>query len=105
MTGPKRKLARASTKALSALFDAAPKELYGLEVMDISGVAAGSLYPILVRFVEWGWLEARPETIDPSEAGRPARIYYRLTGEGIAAAQRNLDRTGSPVGQLLAGEI
>lgn len=47
---------------------------------------SGSLYPILARLREHGWLDAEDEKIDPEELGRPARRYCRLTEEGRAAA-------------------
>jgi DNA-binding PadR family transcriptional regulator len=48
--------------------------------MGASGLKSGSLYPILVRLADKGFLEAKWESSVP--AGRPPRHLYRLTGAG-----------------------
>jgi PadR family transcriptional regulator PadR len=57
---------------------------YGYDLGRETGLAAGSLYPILMRLGDRGQLEARWE---PSpQPGRPARHLYRLTTVGLALA-------------------
>jgi PadR family transcriptional regulator, regulatory protein PadR len=57
---------------------------YGYDLGRDTGLAAGSLYPILIRLGDRGQLEARWE---PSpQPGRPARHLYRLTPSGLALA-------------------
>jgi len=61
----------------------------------VSGVAAtkiqsGSLYPILRRFENAGWVEVREESIDERAAGRPKRRLYRLTGVGATEGRKAL---------------
>lgn len=63
---------------------------YGLDIMRASGLASGTLYPILARLTEAGWLEKSWEQLDPAVAGRPARAYYRLTAEALPVARRHL---------------
>jgi DNA-binding PadR family transcriptional regulator len=61
------------------------KPLEGRSGADISktlGIGSGTLYPLLQRLENAGWLKSEWEDIDPSEAGRPRRRYYKLTGEG-----------------------
>lgn len=60
--------------------------MYGLDLIDRTGVKSGTLYPLLARLAESGWLEAEPERVDASAAGRPRRTYYRLSAEGQAGA-------------------
>lgn len=63
---------------------------YGYDLMRLTGYPSGKLYPILARLEAAGWLLRETEDIDPSAAGRPARRHYRLTGEGLVAARREL---------------
>ena len=57
---------------------------YGYDLGRETGLAAGSLYPILMRLADRGQLEASWE---PSpQPGRPARHLYRLTAAGLALA-------------------
>lgn len=77
-------------KVLAALLAEPTGEHYGLGLMQQTGVASGTLYPILTRLQNAGWLTARWEDEDPSDAGRPVRRYYRLTGEGAEAARAAL---------------
>src|SRR4051812_6806663 len=60
---------------------------YGLELMHMTGLKSGTLYPALARLERAEWLESTLENIDPSVAGRPARREYRLTPYGASAAR------------------
>jgi PadR family transcriptional regulator PadR len=68
----------------------ADQECYGLELSRVAGLKTGTIYPVLARLEQAGWLSSRWEDTVPSEAGRPRRRLYRLTGEGEAAASRAL---------------
>jgi DNA-binding PadR family transcriptional regulator len=58
------------------------RELSGVEIAKVSNLASGTLYPILYRLEEVGWLVSRWEEGSPELLGRPRRRYYRITGEG-----------------------
>lgn len=60
---------------------------YGFGLIQTTGLKSGSLYPILERLERQGWVSSAWEQVDPAEAGRPRRRYYRLTPEGVAGAQ------------------
>lgn len=77
-------------QVLAVLLEDPQAERYGLELMRATGQPSGTLYPILTRLQEAGWLQAAWEEIDPSVAGRPARRYYRLTPQGAQAARAEL---------------
>jgi DNA-binding PadR family transcriptional regulator len=77
-------------QVLAVLLDDPQAERYGLELMRATGLPSGTMYPILARLQEAGWLQADWEDIDPVVAGRPARRYYRLTAAGAAAAGSEL---------------
>jgi PadR family transcriptional regulator PadR len=79
-----------TARILAALLTEPDADRYGLELMQSTGLASGSLYPILHRLQEAGWLEARWEQIDPSAQGRPARRFYRLTPDGAVNARQAL---------------
>jgi DNA-binding PadR family transcriptional regulator len=82
------------TQAVLAAFLREPSESrYGLELAREAGLAGGTLYPILARLEEAGWLESFWEEIDPGSAGRRPRRYYRLTGVGEREAPRVLQAT------------
>ena len=81
---------------LRALLDDAEAERYGAELGAMSGLASGTIHPILARLEGVGWLESRWEDVDPSAAGRPPRRYYRLTGVGISHAQAAIARAHRP---------
>jgi DNA-binding PadR family transcriptional regulator len=57
---------------------------YGYDLCQQTGLKAGSMYPILIRLADRGWLETAWETDIP--AGRPPRHLYRLTKAGLALA-------------------
>jgi PadR family transcriptional regulator len=89
MTGPTQLVLR------DLLADPAA-EKYGLEICKAVGLAPGTVHPILYKFEEIGWLESRFEEIDPSDAGRPRRRFYRLTPDGAEFARDALARAHKP---------
>ncbi len=63
---------------------------YGFELMKLTGMASGSLYPMLARLEAAGWLARGREDIDPRAAGRPARTNYMITGAAASTARVQL---------------
>lgn len=60
-------------------FVAAPSRwFYGYTLMSALDLPSGTLYPVLIRLADAGWLETRWEP--PAENGRPPRHLYRLAG-------------------------
>jgi PadR family transcriptional regulator PadR len=66
---------------------------YGYDLSKVTGLKSGTLYPILMRLHDEGWLENKWE--QSSEPGRPPRHLYRLTAVGSSAASRAFQTTGS----------
>ncbi|HYK25175.1 MAG TPA: helix-turn-helix transcriptional regulator [Steroidobacteraceae bacterium] len=73
-------------RALEAFLENPADELSGADVQKRSGLASGTLYPILLRLESAGWFLSRWENIDPATAGRPRRRLYRLTTNGLTRA-------------------
>jgi DNA-binding PadR family transcriptional regulator len=63
---------------------------YGYDLSRRTALKSGTLYPILLRLSEQGWLETRWE--EPEHPGRPPRHIYRLTAEGVREARSTLQR-------------
>jgi PadR family transcriptional regulator, regulatory protein PadR len=82
---------------LRALLQRPAKEQYGLELCAETGLPSGTVYPIVARLEQVGWLESRWE--DPNEhitQGRPRRRYYKLTDDGAEQARTALARVRRP---------
>lgn len=75
-------------------------EHYGLDIATVTGLKSGSLYPILGRLEDNGWVTSRWEDIEPTDEGRPRRRYYRLTPDGIAMAKGAVQATSHRDGIL-----
>lgn len=66
---------------------------YGFELIEASGLGAGTVYPILRRLEDAGLLVGAWEAVSRSRAeGRPPRRYYRLTAAGEAVLAEALER-------------
>jgi PadR family transcriptional regulator PadR len=74
-------------QVLAALLADPSTPRYGLDLMRATRQPSGTLYPILTRLQDAGWVVAEWEDIDPATEGRPARRYYRLTPDGLATAR------------------
>lgn len=81
---------------LRAFLEEPGAERYGLEIGDTAGLPSGTIHPILARLERLGWVESRWEDVDPSEVGRSARRYYRLTTDGVELARDGLARAYRP---------
>lgn len=78
----------AQTRRVLAALAAQPQAWrYGYDLSKETGLASGTLYPLLIRLSDQGLLES--EWRDPLKPGRPRRHAYRLTraGRALAAAQ------------------
>ena len=61
---------RATLQVLVALLDDVDGDHYGLELIKVTGLKSGTLYPILGRLEDRGWTFGRWEDITPEDAGR-----------------------------------
>ena len=91
-----------TTVVLQALADG---HRYGFDVMDVTGLPSGTVYPMLRRLEGEGLVRAGWE--DPAEAReeqRPPRRYYQLTasGEQLLAAGRARYRMPARTGRARA---
>jgi DNA-binding PadR family transcriptional regulator len=77
---------------LAVMLEDPTAEYYGLELGKRAGLMTGTVYPVLRRLEDAGWLSSSDEDIDPVSAGRPRRRLYRLTGEGARAARVECER-------------
>lgn len=89
-------------EVLAAAKDGDPP-LWGTRIGKVTGLHAGTTYPILKRLAAHGWVESWREPDGEYErraredSGRPRRIYHRLTGAGrreFGAAM--MERAGRP---------
>ena len=88
---------------LQAFLDAPDQDTYGFELSQAAGVKTGTLYPVLQRLVDEGWLTSRWEDVDESSAGRRRRRYYRLTAEGERTARAAVGRDKRALRDLMPG--
>jgi PadR family transcriptional regulator, regulatory protein PadR len=58
---------------------------YGYDLCRELGIKPGTMYPILMRLSDRGWLDTAWEA-EPTR-GRPPRHLYRLTADGLAWAR------------------
>jgi DNA-binding PadR family transcriptional regulator len=77
-------------RVLRAFLEDPAQPQYGFELMRLTGLPSGTLYPILARLESAGWLASRREDIDPASASRPARRMYLISREGAQAARTEL---------------
>lgn len=74
---------------------------YGFDVMDVTGLPSGTVYPILSRLERDGHVRSRWEDARVArEEKRPSRKYYRVTGEGRRVLAEALARYRSLAGPL-----
>ena len=66
---------------------------HGFQVMEVTGLASGTVYPVLRRLERERAVESEWEDDEEaSAAGRPRRRIYRLTPSGHELAERAAER-------------
>jgi DNA-binding PadR family transcriptional regulator len=94
------RLTQPTLKILRFLLETPREPRSGAEMAKATKVGSGTLYPTLARLEAAGWLSSEWETIDPREAGRPRRRFYRLKAIGQKKAQHALSDLQMPAGEL-----
>lgn len=85
----KRRLGYATVGILRAIDD---DHRYGLDIIDATGLATGTVYVTLGRLQKRGFVTTSWEDQRIAEReGRPRRRYYRLSPAGRRALQEALD--------------
>jgi PadR family transcriptional regulator, regulatory protein PadR len=79
---------------LVLMLDAPTASWYGLEIARKTSLKSGTVYPLLARLEQAGWLDSEFEHIDPTIEKRPRRRLYRLTGLGETAARQRVLEAG-----------
>jgi PadR family transcriptional regulator, regulatory protein PadR len=82
-----RALSPAARIVLSILLDAKDDWSHGYALAKSANIKSGTLYPLLIRLEQQGYLEAQWQP--QHEAGRPPRHAYRLTTTGVQLAHAN----------------
>ena len=88
-----KRLTRTTTRALAAFLESPQSWRYGYDLMKVAELSSGTLYPLLARLSDQGWLESRWE--ESEYPGKPPRQLYRLTATGRLEARRALERAQS----------
>lgn len=89
MTSPPR-LTKPTIAVLEVLLAAtASSPAWGLSICRDADLGSGTVYPILERLADRGWVSSRTE--GEPHPGRPPRRYYELTNSGRAQAGAALE--------------
>ena len=89
-------------RVLRPFLEGPDRELTGTDLMRESGLASGTVYPLLLRFEHVGILESYWEAEDPRDLKRPRRRFYKITADGSAYARDALRHLtpGSRLGEV-----
>lgn len=83
---PRLHITEARLKLLRFLCEA-DRPYYGVEISRATGLAHGTVYPILGRFTQRQWVTPFKA---PSPLSAPPRLYYEITPIGRTAANELL---------------
>lgn len=83
---------------LRAFLDHPRKALCGADLIKLTALSSGTLYPLLIRFEGHALLESNWEQVAPEELGRPRRRLYRITSYGAQLARQLVFNVAQPLG-------
>jgi PadR family transcriptional regulator PadR len=79
---------------------------HGFDVLDVTGLPSGTVYPILRRLEAAGIVKSRWEPVRQArDEGRPPRRYYELTGAGAETLRDALARFPDARAVVTAGGL
>ena len=84
-----RKCSRQTLSLLGALMEQPRSWQHGYEISKATNLKSGTLYPILIRLSDLGFLDSRWK--ESELPGRPPRHVYRLTASGLALAREQME--------------
>jgi DNA-binding PadR family transcriptional regulator len=79
---------------LAALLERPRAWQHGYELSKATDLKSGTLYPILIRLSDLGYLDSRWK--ESELQGRPPRHVYRLTANGLAFAREQIQVVAPP---------
>jgi PadR family transcriptional regulator PadR len=95
--GSEPRITTQTLKVLTALMSRTQDDVSGADIGRSTKLASGTLYPILMRLEDAGWVESRWERDSPQELGRPRRRFYKITGVGMKKARLAFREVVSPL--------
>jgi len=95
--GNEPRITTQTLKVLTVLMSRTQDDVSGADIGRSTNLASGTLYPILMRLEDAGWVESRWETDSPQELGRPRRRFYKITGVGMKRSQSALRELALPL--------
>lgn len=81
-----RKPSTATRLVFQAFLDSPSDETYGFALSEATGLPSGSIYPILRRLEDEGFIKGRWTQVEGGRQRRRRR-YYTLTGDGRRVAR------------------
>lgn len=94
------RISRQGLLLLAAFLNHPLHAVCGAELMKVTKLPSGTVYPILLRYEHHGLLTSDWESEDPAMIGRPRRRLYRLTRSGAAQARTALREISSLIPAL-----
>ena len=91
------RLTQQGLRVLKLFSDDPATPMAGADIMRATSLPSGTLYPILLRFENYGLLESTWESEAPAALRRPRRRLYSITLEGRAVVRRALADLGVSV--------
>jgi PadR family transcriptional regulator, regulatory protein PadR len=82
MSASQIRLTTPTRLVLDVLMSAGDDPPWGYRICELAGLGSGTVYPILERLEDAGWIEGTWEADEPG--GRPRRRFYAVTGTGRA---------------------
>jgi PadR family transcriptional regulator, regulatory protein PadR len=84
-------------KGLAVFVNNPSDQFSGIDICHKTGMKSGTVYPLLIKMEENGWLESEWEDIDPRKEGRPKRHFYKITRGGLIHGTKLLEKHRPPI--------
>lgn len=69
----------------------------GADVMKYLNLPSGTVYPLLTRMTNSGWLNRELENVNPKLVGRPAKRFYQISNTGLKEGKKLISSQKVPI--------
>jgi PadR family transcriptional regulator, regulatory protein PadR len=102
---PPIKLTVPFLKTITVFINSPSRQYSGADICRETKLFSGTVYPLLYKLEEKGWIKGAWEEIDPHKEGRPKKRLYQITSSGVVHGRKLVTEHFPPLVQTAVVDV